>query len=180
MAPIDVPVIDLGGALAGDADLLVEAAGEIDRACRSIGFFAISGHGIPPDLVDRVVDSARAFFTLDRAEKDRVAPPTEFDFRGYLGMDTTALAATLGDETPPDLCESYNVSGFDDPEVRARASVENYEAIFRENLWPERPVELRPAFEAYQRALEGLCRSMLPIFDTKTLMFVKQRNISPR
>lgn len=164
MAAIDVPVIDLSGALAGDPEALAAAAAEVDRACRDIGFFAVSGHGVDPALTEAVVDAARAFFRLERAEKDRVAPPSEFDFRGYLGMDTTSLAATLGDETPPDLCESYNVSGFDDPEVRGRATVEGYEAIFRENLWPERPAELRAAFEAYQAALEGLCRSMLPVF----------------
>ncbi len=164
MAAIDVPVIDLSGALAGDPEALAAAASEVDRACRDIGFFAVSGHGVDPALTAAVVDAARAFFRLERAEKDRVAPPSEFDFRGYLGMDTTSLAATLGDETPPDLCESYNVSGFDDPEVRGRATVEGYEAIFRENLWPERPAELRAAFEAYQAALEGLCRSMLPVF----------------
>ena len=164
MPTIDVPVIDLSGALAGDADAVAAAAAEVDAACRTIGFFAISGHGIAPGLTDAVVDTARGFFRLDRDEKDQVAPPSEFDFRGYLGMDTTSLAATLGEETPPDLCESFNVSGFDDPAVQARATVEGYEAIFRENLWPAEPAELRPAFEAYQSALEDLCRSMLPVF----------------
>ena len=81
-------------------------------------------------------------------------------------LKTTSLAATLGEETPPDLCESFNVSGFDDPGVRARATVPGYEAIFRENLWPERPPELRAAFEEYQSALEQLCRAMLPVFAT--------------
>ncbi|MEM7286658.1 MAG: 2-oxoglutarate and iron-dependent oxygenase domain-containing protein [Actinomycetota bacterium] len=164
MPTIDVPVIDLSGALGGDPAALSAAAAELDEACRSIGFFAINGHGIPPDLTAGVVDTARGFFRLDRDRKDLVAPPSEFDFRGYLGMDTTSLAATLGEEAPADLCESFNVSGFDDPAVQSRAMVEGYEAIFRENLWPEEPDGLRQAFEAYQAALEGLCRSMLPIF----------------
>ncbi|MEO1065130.1 MAG: 2-oxoglutarate and iron-dependent oxygenase domain-containing protein [Actinomycetota bacterium] len=163
MPSIDVPVIDLTDVRAGRTGALDEAAARLDDACRGIGFFAITGHGVDPALTDRVVETARTFFHLDRAEKDLVAPPTPTDFRGYLGMDTTSLAATLGDETPPDLCESFNVSGFDDEAVRQRATVEHYEAIFRENLWPERPAELRPAFEAYQAALEPLCRSLLPI-----------------
>lgn len=163
MPTIDVPVIDLSAVLAGENDALERAAAELDDACRRIGFFAISGHGVDRALIDDVVETARGFFRLDRAEKDRVAPPTPNDFRGYLGMDTTSLAATLGDETPPDLCESFNVSGFDDEAVRRRATVEHYEAIFRENLWPERPAELRPAFEAYQDAMESLCRAMLPV-----------------
>lgn len=164
MATIHVPVIDLAGALAGDRHALDTAAAEVDRACRDIGFFAISGHGVDPALTAAVVATAREFFRLERAEKDRVGPPSEFDFRGYLGMDTTALAATLGDATPPDLCESFNVSGFDDPETRNRATVAGYEAIFRENLWPRRPAELQGAFEAYQAAMESLCTAMLPVF----------------
>lgn len=166
MNTIDVPVIDLSDALGGDPAAQRRVAGEIDAACRSIGFFAISGHGVDAALVEGVVDVAREFFHLDRAEKDRVAPSGDFDFRGYLGVDTTSLAATLGNETPPDLCESFNVSGFDDAEVRRRATVAGYEAIFRENLWPERPTGLRDAFEQYQSALEQLSRAMLPMFAT--------------
>lgn len=163
MPTIDVPVIDLSGVLEGRPGALDDAAARLDDACRRIGFFAISGHAVDRSLIDAVVETARAFFRLDRAEKDLVAPPTEFDFRGYLGMDTTSLAATLGDETPPDLCESFNVSSFDDDVVRERATVEHYEAIFRENLWPDRPAELRPAFERYQAAMATLCRSLLPV-----------------
>lgn len=163
MPTIDVPVIDIADVLAGTDGALDRAAAELDRACREIGFFAISGHGVDSSLIERVVDTAREFFHLDRDEKDLVAPPGPFDFRGYLGLDTTSLAATLGDEAPTDLCESFNVSGFDDPEARERATVTNYEAIFRENMWPGRPADLRPAFEAYQTAMEALCRSMLPV-----------------
>ena len=94
MSTIDVAVIDLSDALSGDPDGVQRAAAALDAACRDIGFFAVTGHGGEPGLVDRVVDEARGFFRLDRAEKDRVAPPSEFDFRGYLGMDTTSLAAT--------------------------------------------------------------------------------------
>ena len=164
MPAATVPVIDLADALSDDPAARARVAGDIDAACTSIGFFAITGHGVEQDVVDAVVDSARAFFALDRTEKDRVAPPGPYDFRGYLGLDTTSLAATLGDETPPDLCESFNISGFDDPVVRDRATVEGYEAIFRENQWPARPPSLRPAFEAYYDALERLCREMLPLF----------------
>lgn len=158
-----VPVIDLTEARTGDAAARDRAAREIDEACLRTGFFTITGHGIAPQLVDDVVVATRAFFHLDRQEKDRVAPPGPYDFRGYLGLDTTSLAATLGDETPPDLCESFNISGFDDPEVRDRATVEGYEAIFRENQWPDRPESLRPTFEAYYAALEDLCVQMLPL-----------------
>ena len=166
--PIDeapgIAVVDLGEALAGDPEARQRCGREIDAACRALGFLAVTGHGVEASLINDVVSSSRQFFQLDREEKDKVAPPGPHDFRGYLGLDTTSLAATLGDQTPPDLCESFNVSGFDDPVVRARANVEGYEAIFRENLWPQDPPDLRPAFEAYFDALETLARNMLPLF----------------
>ncbi len=156
--PARVPVVDLTGAIGDGADSAHRAAvaKEIDDACTSIGFLAITGHGVDRGLVERVVSSARAFFELERSAKDLVGPPGPFDFRGYLGLDTTSLAATLGDETPPDLCESFNISGFDDPEVRARATVEGYEAIFCENQWPSEPQQLRSHFEEYFAALSDL------------------------
>lgn len=159
-----VPVIDLRDALSGDAAARAACGRAIDAACTDIGFLAITGHGIGPDTLEEVVSTAREFFRLPREQKDMVGPPGPYDFRGYLGLDTTSLAATLGDASPPDLCESFNISGFDDPAVRRRATVEGYEAIFRENQWPAQPAALRPAFEAYYEALENLSRAMLPLF----------------
>ena len=165
-APVaPVPIIDLAPALSGDARARAACAAAIDQASREHGFLVITGHGIEPSLIDAVVGAARAFFALPEEEKAAVAPPGPFDFRGYLGLDTTSLASTLGDDaTPPDLCESFNISGFDDPVVRNRATVPGYEPIFLENLWPVSPPELRPVFEAYYTALEGLSRAMLPLF----------------
>ena len=44
---------------------------DIDDACREIGFFAITGHGVPDPLVDDVRRRAHAFFELPEAEKLR-------------------------------------------------------------------------------------------------------------
>ncbi len=160
-----VPTVDIGGALAGDESALDAAAGQIDAACVNSGFFIAVGHGVPTDLVDGAVATAREFFRLPFDEKQRVAPPNFEDYRGFLGLDTTSLAATLGDnETPPDLCESFNVGRFDDPEARARAFVAGAEATFCPNRWPQRPAGLRPLFERYYAVLERLCLQMLPIF----------------
>ncbi len=156
-----VPTIDLGDALTGHTAARSVAAREIDLACRTSGFFIIVGHGVPDDLLDAVIEHSREFFHLPRSEKDVVAPPGSEHFRGFLGLDTTALAATLGEETPPDLCESFNVSRFDDPVVREQARQPGADAIFHPNLWPDRPAGLRPAFEAYFAAMEALSRELL-------------------
>ena len=160
-----IPTVDISGALAGDHGGMDAAARQIDAACVNSGFFVAVGHGVPPDLVDETMAMARDFFRLPFEEKSRVAPPNFEDYRGFLGLDTTSLAATLGDnETPPDLCESFNVGRFDDPEIRARAYVAGAESTFCPNRWPGEPAGLRPLFEHYYAVLERLCMQMLPLF----------------
>ncbi len=162
-----IPTIDVSGALGAQASPARAhgVAQALDDACISSGFFIVTGHGVAPELVDDVVAVSREFFRLPPEVKQKVAPPGPPHYRGFLGLDTTSLAATLGDdEIPPDLCESFNVGRFDDPEIRARAFVEGAEATFLPNLWPEQPARLRPLFERYYQVLEQLCMDMLPLF----------------
>ena len=157
------PTIDLSPAFEGSNSDRLEIAKRIDSACRSTGFFIAVGHGVDPKLLEDVINSSRDFFHLPVSEKSKVAPPGPNHFRGYLGLDTTALASTLEIETPPDLCESFNVSRFDDSVLRSKLQQPGAEAVFCENLWPEEPVELRPAYEAYFAKMENLCAEILKL-----------------
>lgn len=164
-----VPTIDIGGTRNGDGSAsqarVEEAARALEGACSNSGFFIITGHGVDSALVAEVTDMARRFFHLPAGTKQRVAPPGPEHYRGFLGLDTTSLAATLGDDAaPPDLCESFNVCRWDDPHIRARAYVEGAEATFCPNLWPDEPAGLRPLFERYYAEMEQLCMDMLPLF----------------
>ena len=47
-------------------------AREIDRACRTLGFFRVAGHGIPDDLIRRLELEARTFFAQPDAVKSRI------------------------------------------------------------------------------------------------------------
>ncbi len=140
-----VPVIDLGGARQ-DPEARRAAARALDVACRTSGFFAVTGHGIAGATIADAVDRSREFFARPFEEKARVAPTEPWGFRGYLGVDATALAATLGDTTPPDLSESFNAARFegstpgDDRPIGERS-------MLAPNRWPDRPADLRPALE---------------------------------
>lgn len=164
-----VPTIDMSGSRNGASRTAsaraTEVARALDTACTSSGFFIITGHGVAADLVAEIMAVARRFFLLPAEVKRKVAPPGTEHYRGFLGLDTTSLAATLGDEeAPPDLCESFNVSRFDDPDIRAWAYVEGAEATFLPNLWPDEPARLRPVFERYYQVMEQLCWDLLPLF----------------
>ena len=63
----DLPIVDIGPLLdpASTAQAATSVATEIDRACREIGFFGITGHGVDPMLQDQLERSSREFFALD-------------------------------------------------------------------------------------------------------------------
>ena len=65
----EVPLIDLTPARLGGRAERQAVAARIDEACREIGFFAISGHGVPTRVVDELRSSAHAFFALPLADK---------------------------------------------------------------------------------------------------------------
>lgn len=97
-----VPVIDVS-ALVDGAGARAAAAAEIDRACRAHGFFYVTGHGVAPDLVDRLAAASRRFFAQDEAAKARYAMSLEGLGRAasgserWDGADLHAFEGTYGD-----------------------------------------------------------------------------------
>jgi len=60
----EIPILDVGPYLAGQAEALPRLAVEIRRACTEIGFFFIVNHGMPQGVVDRAFAASRTFFAL--------------------------------------------------------------------------------------------------------------------
>jgi isopenicillin N synthase-like dioxygenase len=65
-----VPVIDLGPVRTGRGASDVAAA--LDQACREVGFFCISGHGVDPALGVELEAQARVFFGQPDHDKTAV------------------------------------------------------------------------------------------------------------
>ncbi len=84
-------------------------AREVDRICRETGFLAAVGHGVPQDLVQDVFRAAGVFFDLPLEDKMRVAMPFPGYPYGYSPFAKETLAASRGEETPPDLKESFSI-----------------------------------------------------------------------
>lgn len=147
---VSIPVIDLGGAEA-------DAARAIDQACRDIGFFAITGHGVDMELVARLRAVAEDFFARPVAEKLKLARPSQEISRGYNRLADQAHARSLGGVAPPDLQESLGF-GPDDrvPPKDAGADPEILRIFHAPNLWPRDAGGMRSAVEAYQREMRAL------------------------
>ncbi|HTZ35108.1 MAG TPA: 2-oxoglutarate and iron-dependent oxygenase domain-containing protein [Stellaceae bacterium] len=158
------PIVDLAGfdgpAAAGRRAAIVE---RIAEACETIGFFGVTGHGVPREVIDGLTAASYRFFDLPLAEKLRVKRPRPEQNRGYIPAGDERLARLRGVETPADLKEMYAIGPFDLPDEPYFSGPAAYPS-FAANLWPARPAALRPALEAYWRAVERLAGTLCRCF----------------
>jgi isopenicillin N synthase-like dioxygenase len=98
----ELPVVDLG-------DRPGQLRKQLREVAHEMGFFYLTGHGLPDALSGRVLHAARRLFGLPQADKDAVAMVRSPHFRGYtrLGGELTGGAADwreqidIGPERPP-------------------------------------------------------------------------------
>ena len=93
-----VPIVDITafvgpGASKAARDAVVDT---VRRACETIGFFAVTGHGVPPRTIADLVAAAYAFFDLPMVEKLAVRRPRPEQNRGYIPPGDERLARLRG------------------------------------------------------------------------------------
>jgi len=98
---------------------------EIGAAYREYGFCCISGHGIPPELIDGSYDRFKAFFALPQEVKLRYHVKGGGGARGY----TPFMVETAKDSKYPDLKEFWHIG-------REIPRDSEYAEFMPENLWP--------------------------------------------
>src|SRR5208282_714641 len=111
-----VPVIDLAPFMEGSSEGKKAVAAAVGRACTDIGFFSITGHGVPEPLIERMYDVSRRFFDLPLPEKLAVKRPKPEQSRGYIGFGDENLAYSLGKEAITDLKEFFAIGPVDVPD----------------------------------------------------------------
>ena len=163
MASSGIPLIDIAPMLNGDPIGKRRIAAEVGEALETIGFFTIVGHGVSETLIQDVRDLAYEFFARPLDEKLRIPRPSTAATRGYDPPANQSLAATLGNDAPPDLQEMFGMGDFDLPDEPYYTEGHGRD-FFAPNLWPERPAKMRQTFEAYYRALDGIGDELMRIF----------------
>ena len=155
-----VPVIDLSSRDTPEGRIAIAEA--IGGALRTSGFFIIVGHGVSPQLVDRMFTSTNDFFKLPDEEKDLVA--SRPGVSGYRRAGGT-LARSLDQETPPDLCETYaaHVTGELSDEKRTQLGNE-WASWTHKNVWPKEPVDFHASWQEYMAAMGDLAADLMRLF----------------
>src|SRR5258706_11285103 len=127
-----IPIIDIAPLVNGAPEQTRAVAEALGRACRDVGFFYVTGHGIPPALVARVFEMSAAFFAGPASLREAASFNGPGDNRGYIRLG----GETLDPGKPADVEEALNMGlelAPDDPELLAHAP-------FRAaNLWPDMP-----------------------------------------
>lgn len=156
-----LPSVDIGPYLEDPSSLGGQTVLEqIRSACRSTGFFQLTGHGIDPTIQRGLFQAARSFFALPIDAKLPLDVRKNIGFRGYDVMASQSYEpGVLGD-----LKEGYIVGTdvpLDDPRVVQRRF------FMGRNVWP--PAELlsdaafREPVERYYDAVLQLCWTVFDI-----------------
>jgi len=147
-----IPVVDIGALLSGDTAAGMEAGQAMRAASERIGFFYVSGHGVPAAVTDAAFTGARGFFDLPAPQKAAVAVNARH--RGWVAQGGAKMHSTAR----PDLKESF-VWGLElpetDPDVAAGTP------LMGPNQWPEAMPPLRDALYTWYEAALGVGHAVL-------------------
>ncbi|KAK6071576.1 2OG-Fe(II)oxygenase superfamily protein [Seiridium cupressi] len=135
-----LPIIDFGPFIAPDATWQERrnVAAALDKACREVGFFYLKNHGVPSELMNGILDGARAFFeTATRDDKKKIAlrrlEEGGDNARGWLEIRSEKGGSheAVDMYRPVDLGEPPYTTGQGP------------------NQWPKSPTSFRPTAEDY-------------------------------
>jgi hypothetical protein len=100
-----IPIIDLTKSFSPSLTDRQEVARKINEACTTVGFFYITGHGIPEEVCSNVLDLAHRFFhELPQSSKEAIHMKNSNHFRGY----EPAAFSSVNDFTSKETKEAFN------------------------------------------------------------------------
>jgi isopenicillin N synthase-like dioxygenase len=152
-----IPVIDISTFLdsSSSPSERLSTAKALDHACRTVGFFYLSNHGIPLANLTQILSLARKFFALPQAQKDRIRlkPAGVDDGDGARGYQTMGDNVTQGKRDWHEGLDLYKPVETKGPP---------YAACFGTNKWPSE--EFQGVYEGYIQRLLALGRVVMRAF----------------
>lgn len=152
MSDLNLPVLDLSQLDAG-SEAAARFRDDLRAATHDVGFFYLTGTGIPPELEVRLHRTARAFFDLPEADKLAIENVNSPHFRGYTRIGGERTQGKV------DWREQIDIGpermAVDDPDAP------EYARLIGPNLWPESLPELREVTAQWQEHLAGVARKLL-------------------
>jgi isopenicillin N synthase-like dioxygenase len=143
-----ISVVDIECLVKGRHEPAHSTINALTRACTSIGFLQVTGHGITHDVCSKLLSEAALFFALPVKEKMKVAIENSPMFRGYVPVKSKGKT-DYGDN----LHEGFVI--FQERPIGGSCPMHG------PNQWPGGKLEFKEAMLSYFVAAEKLARALL-------------------
>ena len=151
MARDSIPTLDLREYTDGDTQSRTNFVQKMGEALEDIGFFALTGHGIPLGDIDKAYSVSETFFNLDDDTKMRWNQST--NQRGYVPFGIEHAK----DNPAPDLKEFWQTG-------RTLPDTHHLKEEYAANIWPDADCpEFGPAIDGLYIQMEELSRKLLEV-----------------
>ena len=135
---------------------------DLDKFCSETGFLLLENHGVPDNVIESQWTAVEQFFSQKTELKKKSRAPYPGYPYGWIGPNREALAASKGEETPPDLKESFN-GGPIKPPLKKISDHRAYEFCYQPTIWPE--IEgFQKAWTDYYTEMEKLAVKIMSAF----------------
>jgi isopenicillin N synthase-like dioxygenase len=152
MSDLNLPVLDLS-----ELDRSPEAAArfrdDLRTATHEVGFFYLTGTGVPTELEERLHRAAREFFALPEADKLAIENVKSPQFRGYTRVG--------GERTQGRVDWREQIDIGPEREAVTDPDAPDYARLIGPNLWPAAQPELREVVDEWVAHLSGVSRKLL-------------------
>lgn len=145
-----LPILDLS--LADDPTRAEEFRAQLRDVTHRIGFFYLTGHGIPAEKFDRLITTAQAFFALPERDKLAIENTKSPHFRGYTRIGGER---TLG---KTDWREQIDIGPHRE---RIAHPVHDFDRLVGPNQYPDALPELRAVIDDWHATLSNLGEKLL-------------------
>ncbi|MFN8025489.1 MAG: 2OG-Fe(II) oxygenase family protein [Acidimicrobiia bacterium] len=152
MSESPVRTIDLEQWRTGDDVARAAVAAEFGASMQEAGFVVVTNHGIPSAAAAALRAAVLEFFALDPALKDRYRV-TQLGDAGWVPYGKEANAYAAGEESPPDLKESF---------VATTADLAGHDGALPA-VWPSEVPALREAARAWLEGAEAAHLELLRV-----------------
>lgn len=146
-----LPVIDISRFRGPDREAFLA---DLRAAAHEVGFFYVTGHGVPAELRRRALTTAQEFFALPEAARLEIENVNSPQFRGYTRTGTEHTAGA------PDWREQIDI-GPEREALDLSADAPSYLRLIGPNQWPTALPELRPTVLAWQDEALRVSREVL-------------------
>ena len=153
--------LDIAPLFASDRGGQAATARRLASACERSGFLRVRGHGVAPEVPQRALAAAQAFFAGNEATKRRLArrPGT---LRGY--VPTMPFARQRREGAPRTIYEAFLVGEEALPAEAVAAIPEVDRGLAAPNRWPTAPPDFRSAVTACYDAFAAVGGALLRAF----------------